>query len=39
MIKMLEFTYYNTEKINDLKDLFTIIFVLVDDIYNKKIIR
>ncbi|MCI6189761.1 MAG: IS982 family transposase [Clostridium sp.] len=35
MIKMLEFTYYNTEKINDLKDLFTIIFVLVDDVYNE----
>ena len=32
---MLEFTYYNTEKINDLKDLFTIIFVLVDDVYNE----
>lgn len=32
---MLEFTYYNTEKIDNLKDLFTIIFVLVDDIYNE----
>ena len=32
---MLEFTYYNTEKIEDLKDLFTIIFVLVDDVYNE----
>lgn len=32
---MLEFTYYNTEKINDLKALFTIIFVLVDDVYNE----
>ena len=32
---MLEFTYYNTEKINDLKDLFTIIFVLVGDVYNE----
>lgn len=27
---MLEFTYYNTEKINNLKDF----FVLIGDIYN-----
>ena len=32
---MLEFTYYNTEKIEDLKDIFTIIFVLVDDVYDE----
>ena len=31
---MLEFTYYNTEKIDDLKDLFTVVFVLIDDVYN-----
>lgn len=35
MIKMLEFTYYNTEKINDLKDFFTVVFVLIDDVYNE----
>ena len=35
MIKMLEFTYYNTEKINDLKDFFTVSFVLIDDVYNE----
>ena len=33
MIKMLEFTYYNTEKIDDLKDFFTVSFVLIDDVY------
>ena len=27
---MLEFTYYNTEKINDLKDFFTVVFVLIE---------
>ncbi len=32
---MLELTYYNTEKIDDLKDFFTVIFVLIDDVYNK----
>lgn len=32
---MLEFTYYNTEKIDDLKESFTVIFVLIDDVYNK----
>jgi len=32
---MLEFTYYNTEKINDLKDFFTVVFVLIDDVYNE----
>ena len=32
---MLEFTYYNTEKINDLKDFFTVVFVLIDDAYNE----
>lgn len=32
---MLEFTYYNTEKINNLKDFFTVSFVLIDDIYNE----
>lgn len=37
MIKMLEFTYYNTEKINDLKDFFTVVFVLIDDAYNEVI--
>lgn len=35
MIEMLEFTYYNTEKIDDLKDLFTVVFVLIDDVYNE----
>lgn len=35
MIKMLEFTYYNTEKIDNLKDFFTVAFVLIDDIYNE----
>lgn len=32
---MLEFTYYNTEKIDNLKDFFTAAFVLIDDIYNE----
>jgi hypothetical protein len=32
---MLEFTYYNTEKIDNLKDFFTVVFVLTDDIYNE----
>lgn len=32
---MLEFTYYNTEKINDLKDFFTVVFVLINDVYNE----
>jgi len=32
---MLEFTYYNTEKIDDLKDFFTVIFVLIDDAYKE----
>ena len=32
---MLEFTYYNTEKIDNLKDFFTVAFVLIDDIYNE----
>lgn len=32
---MLEFTYYNTEKINNLKDFFTVVFVLIDDVYNE----
>ena len=32
---MLEFTYYNTEKIDNLKDFFTVVFVLIDDIYNE----
>ena len=32
---MLEFTYYNTENINNLKDFFTISFVLIDDVYNE----
>ena len=32
---MLEFTYYNTEKIDNLKDFFTVSFVLIDDIYNE----
>lgn len=32
---MLEFTYYNTEKIDDLKDFFTVVFVLIDDVYNE----
>ena len=35
MINMLEFTYYNTEKIDNLKDFFTVAFVLIDDIYNE----
>lgn len=35
MIKMLEFTYYNTEKIDNLKDFFTVSFVLIDDVYNE----
>ena len=35
MINMLEFTYYNTEKIADLKDFFTVSFVLIDDVYNE----
>ena len=35
---MLEFTYYNTEKIDDLKELFSIIFVLLNDIYNETIL-
>jgi hypothetical protein len=35
MIEMLEFTYYNTEKIADLKDFFTVSFVLIDDVYNE----
>ena len=32
---MLEFTYYNTEKIDNLKDFFTVAFVLIDDVYNE----
>jgi len=32
---MLEFTYYNTEKIADLKDFSTVSFVLIDDVYNE----
>lgn len=32
---MLEFTYYNTGKIDDLKDFFTVVFVLIDDVYNE----
>ena len=32
---MLEFTYYNTEKIANLKNLFTVSFVLIDDVYNE----
>jgi len=32
---MLEFTYYNTEKFDNLKDFFTVTFVLIDDIYNE----
>jgi hypothetical protein len=32
---MLEFTYYNTENIDNLKDFFTISFVLIDDVYNE----
>ena len=32
---MLEFTYYNTEKIYNLKDFFTVVFVLIDDVYNE----
>ena len=32
MIKILEFTYYNTEKIDNLKDFFTISFVLIDGV-------
>jgi hypothetical protein len=35
MIKMLEFTYYNTEKINNLKNFFTVVFVLINDVYNE----
>ena len=35
MIEMLEFTYYNTEKIDNLKDFFTVAFVLIDDVYNE----
>ena len=35
MIEMLEFTYYNTEKIDNLKDFFTVVFVLIDDVYNE----
>ena len=35
MIKMLEFTYYNTENIDNLKDFFTVSFVLIDDVYNE----
>ena len=31
---MLEFTYYNAEKINALKDFFTVVFVLIDNAYN-----
>ncbi len=27
---MLEFTYYNTEKIDNLKDFFTVVFVLIE---------
>ena len=27
--------YYNTEKIDDLKDFFTVSFVLIDDVYNE----
>lgn len=34
---MLEFTYYNTEKIANLKDFFTVSFVLIDDVYNEVI--
>lgn len=36
---MLEFTYYNTEKIDNLKDFFTVSFVLNDDVYNKIILN
>nr|WP_181246077.1 MULTISPECIES: IS982 family transposase [Clostridium] len=36
-MKMLEFTYYNTEKIANLKDFFTVSFVLIDDVYNEVI--
>ncbi len=32
---MLEFTYYNTEKIANLKDFSTVSFVLIDDVYNE----
>ena len=32
---MLEFTYYNTENIDNLKDFFTVSFVLIDDVYNE----
>ena len=32
---MLEFTYYNTEKIDNLKDFSTVSFVLIDDVYNE----
>lgn len=38
MIKILEFTYYNTEKIDNLKDFFTVVFVLIDDVYNEIIL-
>ena len=31
---MLEFTSYNTKKIYNLKDFFTVSFVLIDDLYN-----
>lgn len=34
---MLEFTYYNTEKIANLKDFFIVSFVLIDDVYNEVI--
>ena len=33
---MLEFTYYNTEKIDNLKDFFTVVFVLIDDVYSER---
>ena len=32
---MLGSTYYNTQKIDDLKDFFTVAFVLIDDVYNE----
>jgi len=32
---MLEFTYYNTENIDNLKDFFIVSFVLIDDVYNE----
>jgi hypothetical protein len=31
---MLEFTYYNTEKINNLNAFFIVCFVLIDHVYN-----